>query len=306
MNEIESWQNNKWIPNSELKISAYDAHFFFGWAVFEAIRSYNKKLFLLDEHIMRLYRSAKMAEIEFALDPSAMKNIISSVIDHNSPFFGKDEEYRIMIFVSPGNFKIYQDMGEPVPSITISLSNVSRYAPFVLPYVDKGFTGVVVSQKQIPNRFLDQKIKSCSRLHLGLADREAARYGEEGRPILLDENDFLAESSGGNIAFLTEQGMHIPRNEDILRGCTMEYIKHIADGLSLEILEGDWSVYDLIDSDCAMFTSTFYGIIPCFNIVYRGKKYSLGGSKKSLFAIISNFGDSVGVDIASQWKEWKT
>jgi len=304
MNEIESWQNNKWVPNSELKISAYDAHFFFGWAVFEAIRSYNKKLFMLDEHIMRLYQSAKMAEIEFALDPSTMKNIISSVIDHNSIFFGKDEEYRIMIFVSPGNFKIYQDMGEPVPSITISLSNVSRYAPFVSPYVDKGFTGVIVSQKQIPHRFLDPKIKSCSRLHLGLADREAARYGDDSHPILLDENGFLAESSGGNIAFFTEQGMHIPRNEDILRGCTTEYIKPIVDELSVETLEGDWSVYDLINSDCAMFTSTFYGIIPCFNIVYRGKKYSLGGSKKTLSAIISNFGNSVGVDITSQWKEW--
>lgn len=304
MNEIESWQNNKWVPNSELKISAYDAHFFFGWAVFEAIRSYNKKLFLFDEHIARLYRSAKMAEIDFALDPSAMKNIISSVIDHNSSFFEREEEYRIMIFVSPGNFAIYRDMGEPVPSITISLSNVSRYAPFVSPYVDKGFTGVIVSQRQIPNRFLDPKIKSCSRLHLGLADREAARYGDEGRPILLDENDFLAESSGGNVAFLTEQGIHIPRNEDVLRGCTIEYIKQIADDLSIKVLEGDWSVYDLINSDCAMFTSTFYGIVPCFNIIYRGKNYLLDGNKKTLSAIIMNFSNSVGVDVESQWKRW--
>jgi len=304
MNEIESWQNGKWIRNSDLSVSAYDAHFFFGWAVFEAIRSYDKKLFLLDEHIARLYRSVQMAEIDFEMNPSEMKTHIHSVIEHNALFFDDDEEYRIMIFVSPGKFKIYSDMGEIVPTISISLSTVSRYASFVAPYIEKGFTGVIVSQRQIPSRFLDPKVKSCSRLHLGLADREAARYDDGACPILLDENDFIAESSGGNIVFFTERGMHIPRNDDVLRGCTLEYIKQIATTLSIEIMEGDWSVYDLVNSNCAMFMSTFYGVVPCFKIIFRGKEYFLDGNKKEMSAIVRSFDESVGIDTKTQWGKW--
>ena len=47
--------NNKFIPESEAKVSIYDSALMFGDMVFEMTRSFNKKHFKLKEHIDRLF-----------------------------------------------------------------------------------------------------------------------------------------------------------------------------------------------------------------------------------------------------------
>jgi 4-amino-4-deoxychorismate lyase len=71
--ELESWQNGKWIPNSQIGTKMYDAHYFFGWAAFDSFRTFNKKPHMLDEHINRLYNSAKLAYIDFDMSKEKMK-----------------------------------------------------------------------------------------------------------------------------------------------------------------------------------------------------------------------------------------
>jgi len=116
MKEIETWQNNNWVPNSQAGISLWDAHSFFGWAVFEALRTYRHKIFLLDEHIARLFKSAELAEIPLAdkYTKEEIEHYIIETVHHNREFFPSDEEYRIMVFASPGYFRIYQDVDRGV------------------------------------------------------------------------------------------------------------------------------------------------------------------------------------------------
>lgn len=301
MKEIESWKNEKWIQNSKIGADLWDAHYFFGWTVFEALRTYKHTVLSLEEHIDRLYRSAKLAEIDLTMSKAIMISLIYEVMHHNSKFFSDDEEYRIMVFVSPGYFKIYEDMGKPETIVTINVTTVSRYAKQVVPFLDKGVTGVISSQTQIPSRFLNPKIKSCSRLHYGIADAEASRYG--GMPILLDEHGHLAESTGANIAFFKDGIMHLPCDKNILHGCTMKIIEKLPVRIGID--RNDWDVYDILDSDGLLFTSTFFGLLPCYKIIYRNKEYTLTGKAKCHIANITNeFSKFVGVDINQQWRDW--
>ena len=59
--------NGNYVPESEAKISIYDSSLMFGDMVFEMTRSFNKKHFLLNEHIDRLYKSAIMLCVDFIL-----------------------------------------------------------------------------------------------------------------------------------------------------------------------------------------------------------------------------------------------
>lgn len=302
MKEIESWRNGKWIPNSKIGTDLWDAHFFFGWAVFDAFRTYNHKPHLLQEHTNRLYRSAKLAEIEFDMSKKKMIKLVYELIDHNKDFLTDNEEFRFMVFVSPGFFRVYDDMGPIVPIITINATTVSRYARHIAPYLDSGITSIISTQRQIPSRFFDPKIKSCSRLHYGLADAEAAKYGKNVAPILLDEHGYISESSGSNVGFVKDGNVCLPSGADMLMGCTMNFIENKC--VKTEVIKDNWEVYDIINADGIFFMSTFSGITPSYEIIYRNKRHKLTGGKKTIDKIIDNFSKNVGVDINKQWKDW--
>jgi len=302
MKEIVSWQNNRWIPNSKIGCSLFDAHYFFGWAVFESLRTYNHKVFLIDDHIDRLYRSAQLAEIDFDLSKKRLEAAIYNILNKNNKFF-KDDEYRIMVFASPGLFRIYEDMGKIESDVTINVTTASRYAMQIHPFLEKGFTGLISSQRQIPSRFLDPKIKSCSRLHLGIADAEAAHYGEGVLPILLDEHGHIAESSGANIGFLKDGKLCLPQWENVLHGCTIDFLSEFV--WKGDVIYGDWSVYDLLNSEGIIFTSTFLGVVPCYEIILRNKHHKLKNIDMSnMNALVDGFSEAVDVDIKKQWKSW--
>jgi len=302
MNEIESWRNGEWIPNSKIGTNLWDAHYFFGWAVFDAFRTYNHKPHLLQEHIDRLYRSATLAEIEFDMPKKKMMDLVYECIEHNKKFLPKDEEFRFMVFVSPGFFRIYDDMGPIEPIITINPTTASRYAKHIAPYLEKGVTSIISSQRQIPARFFDPKIKSCSRLHYGIADAEAAKYGRNVMPILLDEFGYITESSGSNVGFIKDGNVCLPKSGDMLGGCTMKFVETKC--IKTKIIKDNWEVYDIINADAIFFTSTFSGITPSYEIIYRNKRHKLDGGKKIIDEIIDIFSKQVGVDINKQWKDW--
>lgn len=302
MKEIESWRNGEWIPNSRIGTNLWDAHYFFGWAVFDAFRTYNHTPHVLKEHIDRLYRSAFLAEISFDMPKQTMIDLVHEVIDHNKEFFPKGEEYRFMIFISPGYFRIYDDMGDPGPIITINATTTSRYAKYIAPHLDSGVTSLISSQRQIPSRFFDPKIKSCSRLHYGIADAEAATYGKDVHPILLDEHGYVTESSGSNVGFVKDGRVCLPKGGNMLSGCTMEFIEQ--ECINDEIIKDNWEVYDIINADGIFFSSTFSGITPSYEIIYRNKRQKLQGGKPLIEKMIENFSRHVGVDVNKQWKDW--
>jgi hypothetical protein len=49
--------NSSFIPQEKVIISPFDRGFLFGDGVYEAMRTYNKKIFCFDEHLRRLKRS---------------------------------------------------------------------------------------------------------------------------------------------------------------------------------------------------------------------------------------------------------
>jgi len=292
MDEIESWQNGKWVPNSQLGIPITDAHVMYGISVFDALRTYKHNIWRMDSHLDRLHAGMRMAGIKND-DTRLLRQILFDCIHHNSEFFPHDEEYRFMIYVSPGDFPIYMD--NPESRLTVFVTPCSQYAQYVAPYLEKGVVGSVVSQQQIPFRFIDPRVKQCSRWHYWMADREVDSRGME--PIMLDEQGFVAESSGSNIGVVDKDGvLWEPYGVNHLGGIMMDSL-----GVAYPC---ELTPYDLIHADSVIFTSTFKTVVPCYNVTWMGRTYELPNKYDMPRKLLCDFGDRVGVDLVKQWEDW--
>jgi len=65
--------NDKFIPESEARISIYDSALMFGDMVFEMTRSFNKVQFKLKEHLERLFASIKYVRIPIKMTIEKME-----------------------------------------------------------------------------------------------------------------------------------------------------------------------------------------------------------------------------------------
>ena len=91
MNRKVYW-NGKFIDEKEARISIYDSAMMFGDTVFEMTRSFNKRQFKLEEHIDRLYDSAKYVYIDIPISKSEMIDAVHKTIEIN--------ELMMMIFLT--------------------------------------------------------------------------------------------------------------------------------------------------------------------------------------------------------------
>ncbi|HHT9151594.1 MAG TPA: aminotransferase class IV, partial [Candidatus Wujingus californicus] len=57
--------NGKIVEGTDSRLSTVDRGFLYGDGLFETIRTYNKKPFRLEDHVVRLSNSARFLEIPF-------------------------------------------------------------------------------------------------------------------------------------------------------------------------------------------------------------------------------------------------
>ena len=69
---MKIYLNGKLVPEREAKVSVFDHGLLYGDGVFEGIRSYDGRVFMLDQHIDRLYASAKAIALEIPMTRAGM------------------------------------------------------------------------------------------------------------------------------------------------------------------------------------------------------------------------------------------
>jgi branched-chain amino acid aminotransferase len=75
--------NSKLIPKEKACISVFDHGLLYGDGVFETLRTYNGKIFMIDEHLNRLYLSAKQLQLVIPIEKQQMKKEIEKTVKKN-------------------------------------------------------------------------------------------------------------------------------------------------------------------------------------------------------------------------------
>src|SRR3990167_5333363 len=89
--------NNKFYSEKDANISIFDHGFLYGDGIFETLRTYNGKVFKIDEHLERLFHSAKLVKLKIPLAKNQLKAAINSTIKKN-----KLKEAYIRLTISRG------------------------------------------------------------------------------------------------------------------------------------------------------------------------------------------------------------
>src|SRR3954470_4386323 len=102
MDQISVFLNGAWIPNSELHISIDDPGFLLGATVTERLRTFNGRVFRLDEHLDRLRNSLKIIGLDAGAICSEVAIPIPEFLSRNQTLIEPADDWSIVAFVTPG------------------------------------------------------------------------------------------------------------------------------------------------------------------------------------------------------------
>ena len=80
---IWTYLNNKFVPQDQVSISPFDRGFLFGDSIYEVIPVYDKKPFLVNEHLERLFNNLDKVFIENSIGKNKFIEVINELINRN-------------------------------------------------------------------------------------------------------------------------------------------------------------------------------------------------------------------------------
>ncbi len=248
-------------------ISILDRGFLYGDGVFESFRTYNKKPFLLDAHIKRLFHGLKVIGIRPPFSLQQLKGVVAKTLKANN----FPESY-IKIIITRGKAKghgldIKNSAGKPTVIVW-----VEEQKPFPKTLYKKGWKAAISSiiRADVPT----SKIKSLNYLDNILARAEAGRRGAN-EAFMLDEKGFLAEGTVSNIFMVKNGVISTPAlGGGILNGIIRKLAIKLARKIKIRIQERRIRPKELLRADECFVTLSGAGVVPVTNI--NGKKLNNG------------------------------
>ena len=299
------YQNRKFVPEHDARVSIFDSALMFGDMVFEMTRSFNKKQFKLREHLDRLYAGIRILKIPIKLSKDELEEICFETIKRNESVFSSTDEHRLMINVSRGPLGIYSSIfdNKLEPTVIVADFPLKWTVAGMDKLIDEGINAVVTSQRAIPAHLLEAKIKNRSRIHYQMANIEASNWkGKNNWALMLDLDGYIAEGTGDNIFFVKDGVVYTPEARNILVGISRNYIFEICEQLNIKCVEKNLELFDAYASDESFMTATPFCLLPVTKI----NNYKVGDAKIGPITqkIHDQWSQNVGLDIFNQIREY--
>ena len=259
MDEGICYVNGDFVPASEAKVSIFDRGFTSGEGVYEVTRSFGHKLFKLDEHLARLYRSLKYTRIDCGLPPADMKRISLEIFERNKPLLDRDDDCAVWQVISRGVDRFAK--GRPVTAtVTVSCVPIA-YHSFAREYVE-GVVLVTPSTRRTPPQSLEAKAKITNKMNHTIAAFEAKQVNPRATPLMLDLDGNISETHLGNFFFVSGGRLCTSSDRTVLGGITRTTLIGIAGALGIPVSEGNFTPFDVYNADEAFTASTSPSLVP--------------------------------------------
>jgi branched-chain amino acid aminotransferase len=251
--------NGKFYQENQAKISVFDHGLLYGDGIFEGIRAYNGRVFKLNEHIDRLFYSAKAILLQIPLTHDRMMEAVVATCRQNKI---RDGYIRLVVTRGVGGLGLNPNRCK-LPSVIIIADRIQLYPP---EYYEKGLDIITVPTTRNLHNAINPAIKSLNYLNNILAKIEANNSGCE-EAIMLNSQGFVAECTGDNIFMV--KGNHLltpPLSAGALYGITRGVVMELAREAGLEVSEPNLTRYDFYNADECFLTGTGAELIPVVKI----------------------------------------
>jgi len=250
--------NGQLVSRSRAKLSPFDHGFLYGYGLFETMRAYQGHIFRLDRHLARLRRSAEILGLTYNVIASEAKQSLESAclktLEAN-----KLKDARLRLTVSAGEGDMTPDPSTcSSPTVLVTAQNLVPLPP---EKYESGFKAGLSSLRRNSRSPLS-RLKSTCYMENILA-RMAARAGGCDEAILLNEQGYLAEGSATNIVIVSKGELITPFLESgVLPGITREAVLDIARAASIQTLERQVELKELIEAEEAFVTNSILELMP--------------------------------------------
>ena len=247
--------SGKLFDKSDAKISVFDHGLLYGDGVFEGIRAYSGRVFRLQEHVDRLYESAKGIHLEIPMSRPAMADAINQTLAAN-----KLTDAYIRVVVTRGAGSLGLDPRKTTdPQVIIITDEISLYPPELYEHGLKIITAATT--RNHPNA-VNPRIKSLNYLNNIMAKIEGTNAGCL-EALMLNHKGEVAECTGDNV-FVVQRGViHTPSSDSgILEGITRDAVIELARESGYTVIERTMDRHDVYKADECFLTGTAAELIP--------------------------------------------
>jgi branched-chain amino acid aminotransferase len=253
--------NGRIVPEREVRVPFRDRGFKYGDAVFDTTRTFGHRVFKLQEHLERLYRSLRYLRIDPGVGIDAMQAATEEVLRRNLALLEPDEDYwvtqRVTRGLDPADRAVFGQDGPTVIVECLPLPLRERAALY-----RDGIRVVVPSVRRAAPDALSPRTKTNNYLNVIMGDLEAKARDPEAWAILLDSSGNLAEGIGSNIFLIRDGAVYTPREQFVLAGISRETVIELGRELGIPVHERDLDLFDAYNADEAFLTSTSLCICP--------------------------------------------
>jgi branched-subunit amino acid aminotransferase/4-amino-4-deoxychorismate lyase len=271
--------NGRMLPASDACLKIYDAGVVLGATVTEQLRTFHQRLYKLDEHLDRLFRSLRYMRLPVALTKQEWAAVAHELVAHHAGLLADGAELGLICFVTAGEYAAYASP-LTLPSLPSpgGEGRVRGADPtvcvhtFVLPFerwartLQTGAHLVTPSVRHVPPQCYDPKMKYRSRIHFYLADKEAQLVDPDAAALLLDLHGNVTETATANLLIVERGRVVSPPPVNILPGISRATVIELASKMGIPYHERDLQVFDVLNADEAFTTSTPYCLLPVTKI----------------------------------------
>jgi branched-chain amino acid aminotransferase len=251
--------NDRFVKKEQARISVFDHGFLYGDGVYETLRTYQRRIFLLERHLARLRHSCDLIGLVLPIKDDAWLSIFTEILNRNSL-----EDASLRLTISRGDGELGIDPGLCAsPTVVVMARSFVPYPPRMR---EEGIRLQLVSVRRNPISAQSPQIKSLSFLNNILAKQEAVQAGAYDA-LMLNMNSQVAECTTSNIFFVVNQRLHTPSVDcGILEGITREVVIEIARNLGIEVEEGAYTAEELLQAEECFMTNTSLEVMPVSQI----------------------------------------
>ena len=254
------WRNGELIPWEEATVHVMSHVINYGSSIFEGIRCYNTKrgsaIFRLDEHIERLYNSARIYRMPISYSEDEIRQVCKQIVLANDY---KECYLRPLIFRGYGHFGV-----NPFPAPVEAFVCAWPWGKYLgEEALEQGVDVCVSSWTRIAPNTLPSMAKAGANYMNSQLIKMEAKVNDYVEGIALDPQGYISEGSGENI-FLVRKGTVFtpPIYSTILPGITRDSIIKICKSLGIPVIQRALPREMLYISDEVFFTGTAAEITP--------------------------------------------
>lgn len=259
--------NDKLVDSSKAQVSVTDGSFLYGMGLFETMRSYNGKVFALDDHLDRLFTAAEKLAINNTYKKKFLKKALSDTLEANNL-----SDARIRLTITSGS--VSSEQQDPQPTLLIAAAELK---PYPAEYYQKGVMVVLCPYRQNPNDpACGLKTTSYMSRMLGLKFAQKQKAAEA---LWFATDNRLAEGCISNVFIVKDSAIFTPAlNTPVLPGIARKTVLKLAADNSMRCSEKDLHIDDLLDADEVFITNVIMQVLPVIKI----EKHDIGTGKVGL------------------------